>query len=256
MKECEIFSNIRVPCNSQIVVRADGRNFSRLASHLNFEKPYDLDFAKIMVAACHEIFREFSPIFTYTFSDEINILLKDVPFSGRLEKINSVFASFITGSVTRHILKNKKFSNIFGDPEIIKPISFDCRLMPLNPETMIAYFKGRQDEAWRNCLNSYAYWILRKEFGAKEAAEILDKKKTQQRHDILFERKINISEVPTWQRRGVGIYRSKVTVKGYNPIKKEIVISERLKPLENWELPKFNVEFFYSKILKEHEWLE
>lgn len=248
MKECEIFSNLRVPCGSKIVIRADGRNFSSLATTLKLEKPYDLDFVKAMIDTGHEIFREFSPSFIYTFSDEINILLDEVPFKGRLEKINSVFASFISGTLTRQILLNKRFSNIIEESKTFKSISFDSRIIPLNYEQLVAYFKDRQDEAWRNCLNGYAYWTLRQEYSKNEAAQILDKKKTPEIHELLYERKVNIAEVPTWQRRGVGINRKNIKVEGYNPLKKKEVITTRKRPSTNRDLPIFNDEFF-RKIL-------
>ena len=61
MKECEIFSNLKVPCGSKIVIRIDGRNFSQLSEDIKLEKPYDLEFVKIMIKTCHEFFKEFSP---------------------------------------------------------------------------------------------------------------------------------------------------------------------------------------------------
>lgn len=245
MKECEIYSDLRVPCGSKIVIRADGRNFSHLSSDLNLEKPYDMDFENIMVDTCLEFYQEFSPRFMYTFSDEINVLLDEIPFGGRVEKMDSVFASFISGTFTDKISLYKKFSKIFDDDEIpIKPISFDSRVIPLNHEGLITYFKGRQDEAWRNCLNGYAYWTLRQEYTKEETLEILDEKKSSQIHEILFERGINVKELPAWQRRGVGIYRKEVIVKGYNPVSQEHVQSKRWKPFTDWELPIFSEEFF------------
>ncbi len=248
MKECEIFSNLRVPCGSKIVIRVDGRNFSRLASNLKLEKPYDLDFVKAMIATGHEFFREFSPSFIYTFSDEVNILLDEIPFKGRLEKINSVFASFISGALTRQILRDQKFSNIIEESGNIKSISFDSRIIPLNSDQLVPYFKNRQDEAWRNCLNGYAYWTLRQEYDKNEAVQILDKKKTTEIHELLYQRKINITEVPTWQRRGIGISRENIKVEGFNPLEKKKVISTRRRPSTNWDLPIFDDEFF-RKIL-------
>lgn len=243
MKDCEIYSNLRVPCGSKIIVRVDGRNFSKIAPRLKLEKPYDLDFVGMMVATCQDFFQEFSPCFIYTFSDEINILLDYVPFSGRLEKLNSVFASFFAGSFSKQIFQSDRFSKLIST---FKSISFDSRVIPLNTDGMVEYFKDRQDEAWRNCLNGYAYWTLSKEYGKKDAAQFLRGKKKEELHDLLFERNVNIMDVPLWQRRGVAIYREKVAVEGYNPIKQEKVISHRWKPHIDWDLPIFNREFFFS----------
>ena len=247
MKDSEIYSNLRVPQGSRIIVRVDGRSFSKLAPRLELEKPYDLDFVRILVYCCRDFFTEFSPSFIYTFSDEVNILLDEVPFSGRVEKLNSVFASFFAGSFTREICQSDRFSRILEKSEDFKPISFDSRVIPLDTDGMIEYFKERQDEAWRNCLNGYAYWTLIEEYGKKEAALFLKGKKKQELHDLLFDRNINIMDFPLWQRRGVAIYREKVSVEGYNPIKQEKVVSHRWKPHVDWELPLFNREFFLSK---------
>jgi tRNA(His) guanylyltransferase len=250
MKECEIFSDLKVPCGSKIVIRADGRNFSKLSNDLNLEKPYDQNFVNIMVNTCSEFFREFSPSFIYTFSDEINILLDKIPFKGRVEKINSVFASFISGTFSQKILKNKNFLKYVDNIKTsIKPVSFDSRIIPLNSDGVVFYFKNRQDEAWRNCLNGYAYWTLRKDCGKEEAIKLLDGKKSSQMQDILFEKGIKIQKVPTWRRRGVGIYRKEVTVDGYNPLSQKTTQSKRWKAFEDWELPVFDEKFFKNNLI-------
>jgi tRNA(His) guanylyltransferase len=250
MKECEIFSDLKVPCSSKIVIRADGRNFSRLSQDLDLEKPYDPDFVNIMVDTCSEFFHEFNPSFMYTFSDEINILLHEIPFNGRVEKMNSVFASFISGTFSQKIMKNKKFAKRFHNSKTsIKPVSFDSRIIPLNPEGVVFYFKNRQDEAWRNCLNGYAYWTLRKDYGKKETIKLLDGKKSSQIQDMLFENGINIQNIPTWQRRGVGMYRKEVGVEGYNPLSQKKVQSKRWKAFQDCELPVFDVKFFKNNLI-------
>lgn len=241
MKECEIFSSLRVPCSSNIVIRADGRNFSNLSTELDLDRPYDSGFAGLMCRVCSDFFDEFSSLFIYTFSDEINILLSEIPFNGRVEKLNSVFASFLSGSFTDNLYKHYK--NIF-EPENIKPVSFDSRIIPLSRQGVIDYFKNRQDEAWRNCINGYSYWTLREEFGKNSAVEILNKKKSSALHDILFERGLNLADMPAWQRRGIGIYKKDVMIKGYNPLIEKKVSSIRKKLVQDTDLPILNSEFY------------
>ena len=91
MKELEIYSNLKISKSNPIIIRLDGRNFHSLSNDLNFIKPYDPRFAKAMSGVCTDIFKEFSPRFIYSFSDEISILLNELPFNGRVEKIDSVF---------------------------------------------------------------------------------------------------------------------------------------------------------------------
>ncbi len=244
MKECEIFSTLKVPCGSKIVLRIDGRKFSRLSREMKFKKPYDVKFVKTMVKSCFEFSREFSPSFVYTFSDEINILLSEIPFAGRIEKLNSIFPSFISSSFFKNLKSLDETVEVNKKEIDIKTVSFDSRVIPLSEEGVVEYFKNRQDEAWRNCLNGYAYWTLREEYDKKEAVKILNKKKSSQLHDIIFDKGTNIAEVPSWQRRGVGLYKKKVQVEGFNPLSNKKVLSERLRLFVDWNVPIFDEDFF------------
>ena len=225
----------------KIIARIDGRKFSRLSRDLKFEKPFDQHFTEIMVETSNNFFKEFNPCFIYTFSDEINILLSDIPFGGRIEKLNSVFASFISGSFTKNALDKGM--------RIERPVSFDSRIIPLSYPMIVEYFKERQNEAWRNCINGYAYWTLRKDYDKKEAMYILKNKKSGKLHDILFERGINLAELPSWERRGIGIYKKEVIVEGYNPIEKKKVRSKRKKIFVDSDLPIFDDQFFSKTLL-------
>lgn len=243
MKECEIFSNLKVPCGSMIVARVDGRNFSKLSHDLQLKKPYDRRFVENMVEISCIFFREFNPSFIYTFSDEINILFSEIPFGGRVEKMDSVFASFLGSAFTMIISKNQS-SKAANMNNLLTLPSFDCRIIPLSCDGVAEYFKIRQKESWRNCINGYAYWTLRKEHGKDETVKILNRKKSSKIHDLLFDRGINLAETPAWQRRGVGIYKKEVLIEGYNPILKENVLTKRRKLFVDWDLPIFGHDFF------------
>jgi tRNA(His) 5'-end guanylyltransferase len=53
----------------------------------------------------------------------------------------------------------------------------------------------------------------------------------------LFSRGINFDKLPSWQKRGIGIYWADVEKTGYNPITKEEVIALRRGMKVNYELP-------------------
>jgi tRNA(His) 5'-end guanylyltransferase len=243
MKECEVYSSLKVPCSSKVVIRVDGRNFRQLSKYLKLKKPYDEDFAQIMVLTCTDLFLEFSPDFIYTFSDEINILLNEIPFGGRIEKLNSVFASFTSSSFTKH-LSGKISIDEFG------PLSFDSRVLPLSSEIISTYFQGRQTESWRNCINGYAYWTLREIYSKEKTNRILSKKKSSDLHDIMYEHGVNLSKVPSWQRRGIGVYRLKKGIEGYNPLKEKKVVSTRKIIYPDWDLPLFSKNKFFDALLE------
>ncbi|MCK9150334.1 tRNA(His) guanylyltransferase Thg1 family protein [Methanobacterium alcaliphilum] len=248
MREYEIFSNLKMPGGSRILLRLDGRGFYNFSKNIGLKKPFDPFFAEVMVNTAINIFREFAPSFIYTFSDEFNIVLDDVPFSGRLEKIDSVFASFTATSFLFNWARSKflEKSEIKNEElfKTLSAVSFDCRVIPLSRELVGEYFKQRQNEAWRNCLNGYTYWTLRKEMGKNEAMANLNGLKSNQMHELLFKRGINIAEVPSWQKRGVGVYKVNKKVVGYNPLTKEEVSTTRKKISTNWDLPLFSDDFF------------
>ena len=63
MKDYEIYSTMKVPKNSNIIIRLDGRKFHSLSKALNLVKPYDENFYKIIENVCLDIFNQFAPKF-------------------------------------------------------------------------------------------------------------------------------------------------------------------------------------------------
>ena len=238
MKEYEIYNNLKVPKGSKLILRLDGRNFHSLSKDLDFKKPYDENFIKSMVNTSQDIFKEFSPLFIYTFSDEINILLSEIPFSGRIEKLNSIFPSLASSSLTINL--NKYFK-----PTHSSVISFDSRIIPIaDKDDIVKYFKWRQDESWRNCVNSYGYWVLRKDYSPKVATQKLKNLKSSDIHQLLFEKGINLNNVPIHQKRGIAIYKQKEKILGLNPIKNREETSYRNNLIIDKNITIFNKEFF------------
>ncbi|MDO5850159.1 MAG: tRNA(His) guanylyltransferase Thg1 family protein [Methanobacteriaceae archaeon] len=246
MKDYEIYSNLNVPKGSNVVLRLDGRKFHTLSRKLNLEKPYDINFSSLMVEVSKDLFREFSPKFIYTFSDEISILLDEIPFGGRIEKLDSVFASIASGSFTYHFMNDlDKFDINFEDDlkSIILPISFDSRVVPVGDD-VLDYFKWRQDESWRNCVNAYGIWALNQDYSSKVATEKIRGLKSKDIHELLFERGINLNNVETWKKRGIGIYKKSHKIEGFNPLKNEKTISSRSELFVDLDLELFNQDFF------------
>jgi tRNA(His) 5'-end guanylyltransferase len=188
-----------------IILRVDGRSFSNYTKNLKLKKPFDERLKNIFIEVSKDLINEFNPRFVYTFSDEMNILFDELPFNGRIEKINSVISSYITSSFMKHLFLNKDLFdvNVFQ----LKPVSFDCRII-VTPNHLKDYFKWRQDEAWRNCLNSYAQSVLNENHSNKETSQILFKLKKSDIHQLLYEQGINIAHVPTWHKRGLCLYRT------------------------------------------------
>lgn len=229
MKNHEIYANLKAL--APIIVRIDGRNFKRKLEHLYLEKPYDKRFAEVMADSSEEFLTKsgINSPFLYTFSDEINIFLDKLPFNGRIEKLNSVIPSFFSSALTLSL-----------EPK--SPLSFDSRVIPICPDNIIKYLEWRQAEAWRNHINSYAYYTLLEGLGKREAVQRLKKMKSAQIHEMLFERGINLNETPVWQRRGIIISKETYKKEGQNPKTDEKVVTSRTKAIQNWEPPIFKSE--------------
>ena len=124
--------------------------------------------------------------------------------------------------------------------ELGQPVAFDCRIVPLpNIELVKDYFLWRQEDAHRNALNAHCYWMLRKEGESVEAAtSLLEGKSVSYKKELLFSKGINFDKLPSWQKRGVGIYWDEFEKSGYNPIKniEEKALRRDLKVDMNLEL--------------------
>ena len=237
MKDFEVYSSLKVPKNSKIIVRLDGRSFHKLARDLNLVKPYDENFYRVMSKVCNDLFKEFSPVFVYTFSDEISLLLDKIPFDGRIEKINSVIASFTASSFVLHY-----------DEDFKKPPSFDSRIIPISDEDILKYFKWRQDESWKNCIASYGISFLKSKYSNKRANDMITGLKSSEIHELLYQNGINLNDVETYKKRGIAVYRKNKKVVGFNKKENREQVSYRTYTYVDWEVPKFNKEFFENLI--------
>jgi tRNA(His) guanylyltransferase len=224
----EIFSNLAI--FPPIFVRLDGRAFHRLARTLGLQKPFDPAFHAGMRAVCRYLLArsDLCPVFAYTFSDEISLYFTTLPFSGRIEKIDSVVAASAASALTIEL----------GCKE---PLSFDARVIPATPEYALEYLVGRQNEAWRNHINAYCQHALVEEGTTpRAAAAALRGIRSEEMHEMMFQRGINLAATPAWQRRGMLILKEEHEKEGYNPITGETVRTTRSRIREVEETPLFS----------------
>ncbi len=229
-KQREIYAGIRA--NTPLIVRADGRNFKRVLRKCEFQKPYDERFARGIVSATELFFEKsgFDPLFAYIFSDEISLYFTFVPFMGRVEKLDSIIASFLASALT--IVLDFKDA-----------IAFDARVIPVcGTEEVIAYFAQRQAEAWRNHINAYGYYgLIESGLSAREAEKRLTGMKAEEVHELLFRMGINLNDTPAWQKRGVMIVRQAYEKKGRDQTGRDVT-AIRYRTVQLWDLPLFNTE--------------
>lgn len=226
-----------------IVARLDGRSFTKLTKEIcEFEAPFDETFRDMMTGTTKALMESgFRIVYGYTESDEISLLFhpEDNTFGRKVRKINSVLAGEASAA----------FSLALGLSAV-----FDCRVVPLpTKERVLDYFIWRQEDSHRNSLNSHCYWMLRKKGSSQaEATNSLRGKSVAYKNELLFRNGINYNDLPTWQKRGTGIYYADVEKTGYDPVKNEVVIANRRELVIDYELP-LGDEYreFVSKMLNE-----
>ena len=228
MRSYEQSIDQHVHSDMYLVARLDGRGFSRLTKEIcDFEAPFDQRFRDMMVNTVKALMDcGFRVVYGFTESDEISLLFhKDESAFGRkVRKYNSILAGTASAS----------FSLQLG-----QVAALDCRLVPLpSIERVQDYFLWRQEDANRNALNAHCYWLLRKEgMSVKEATEMLEGKSVSFKNELLFSRGISFEKLPSWQKRGIGVYWGDVEKTGYNPITQKEVKAIRRELVAKYDLP-------------------
>jgi tRNA(His) 5'-end guanylyltransferase len=200
-----------------------------VARQLELKRPFDERFNSAMVSVCRDLIAASSLncAFAFTFSDEISIYLPDLPFGGRVEKIDSVCAAFAASSLTIAL-------------SLTEPIAFDARIVQVGGDATGAYLSQRQQEAWRNHMNAYCQQALIGEgLNPTEAAEVLKGMSSARLHEMMFGRGINLAKTPAWERRGVMVYKKEEKKEGFNPLSGEMVMTTRTVLVTDWDLPLF-----------------
>ena len=227
-----------------LVARIDGRSFSRLTKEIcDFEAPFDVRFRDMMINTVKGLMDcGFRVVYGFTESDEISLLfhVDEQTFGRKVRKYNSILAGVASAT----------FSLQLG-----QVAAMDCRLIPLpNIERVQDYFLWRQEDAHRNALNSHCYWLLRKEgMNAIDATKMLEGKSVAYKNELLFSRGINFDTLPSWQKRGVGVYWDSVEKVGFNPVKNEEVKTLRRELKVDYQLPlgqeyaKYVVSFLFNE---------
>ena len=211
-----------------IVARIDGRSFTRLTKEVHkFEAPYDERFRDMMVGTTEHLMTcGFRILYGYTQSDEISLLfaLEEDFFGRKSRKLNSVLAGEASA----------KFSMLLQDVAC-----FDCRISELpRIKDVVDYFRWRNEDAHRNALNAHCYWIMRKNGKTvKSATDVLEGMSVPNKNELLFKHGINFNNIPTWQKRGIGLYWETFEKAAVNRKTGQKVMAKRRRIKRDMDLP-------------------
>lgn len=228
MRNLEKYHSIKVPKDHYIILRLDGRSFSKLTKALGCTKPFDDVFNCNMTLTAMAVTDAFGGIYTYVESDEISVLLpKETQFFDReVEKLVSTAASLASVSFYRE-MKESYYTN---DNTDLLP-TFDARIIVApDVSTVLDYFYWRLNDAMRNGLNSNAYWsMVNSGISTSNATRTLKGMKSLEEKLQIVKQYSGVEhkDVPLKYTRGVEIYWKTYIKEGYNPKTKETVMTDR-----------------------------
>jgi tRNA(His) 5'-end guanylyltransferase len=168
----------------------------------------------------------FRVVYGYTQSDEISLLLArdESAFARKTRKLESVLAGEASA----------RFSLLLGDLAV-----FDARVCELpDADAVRDYFRWRNEDAHRNALSAHCYWAMRKAGRtASQATRVLEGMRMPAKVELLAQLGLDFAQVPSWQKRGVGLLWETYEKPAVNPKTGASVTSRRRRLSRNLELP-------------------
>lgn len=183
----------RVFKGQPLVVRLDGKSFHTFTKGL--ERPYDQSLSDLMVATMKALVDRFQANIGYTQSDEITLVFLSEPedrgdlnFDGRLQKIETLTASFAS------VYFNKHLRNYLPQKADELPI-FDSRAFAV-PNAQEAYHSllWRQQDCTKNAISMAAQSMYKQsELQGKNGSEL---------QEMMFQKGVNFNDYPFFFKRG------------------------------------------------------
>ncbi len=218
MKQYEACYKTIITPKSYIIIRLDGKNFSKYTKKL--VKPFDEDFSEAMNETAMALCDYFNAKFAYTQSDEISLLITEIggnvesqPELGNvLQKLCSLTASVATAKFNE--VRNRqniraKFEDYGNIPA--SELVMNCLVFPKQ-----AFFDSRvfvvpnEDEVmnhmvWRNrdCVRNSISMAAQSVYSHKE----LQSKNSNEQQEMLFQKGINWSKYPSKFKDGLLIVK-------------------------------------------------
>ncbi|OAQ96750.1 hypothetical protein LLEC1_03927 [Akanthomyces lecanii] len=195
--------------NTWIVVRVDGRAFTKMCARYGFEKPNDRRALDVMNAAAKAVVTDLPEItIAYGVSDEYSFVFHKSCniFERRASKLVSTIVSTFTANYVHC------WPGFFPDAPLSFPLpSFDGRAVCYpSIQNLRDYMSWRQADCHINNLYNTAFWSLVQLGGLdnKEAEKTLAGTLAADKNEILFSRfKINYNNEPEIFRKGSVVFR-------------------------------------------------
>lgn len=204
MKDYESAYDTNIIGRVPVIIRCDGKGFSRWTKLIDAKKPFDENVAAAMSYAMVETARKIEGcVLGYTQSDEITFVLRNdqslesTPwFGNRLQKIVSTASSMVTVHFASHMsgLAVAYFdARVFAVPDVQEAIN--CLIW-------------RQNDAIKNSISTSCYWEVGKKIGMKHARAEMEGVGQKERISLLKEKcNIEWETYPTKFKHGIACHK-------------------------------------------------
>ncbi|KAK3070998.1 tRNA-His guanylyltransferase [Teratosphaeriaceae sp. CCFEE 6253] len=201
-----------LPPSNWIVVRIDGRGFTKLSKKYDFKKPNDLRALYLMNAAAVEVVRSFADVvFAYGQSDEYSFVFHESAtlFERRAAKLATSVATAFTAEYCM------LWPTFFPGLLLTRPYpNFDGRCVCYPKRKILRdYLSWRQADCHINNLYNTTFWnvVLKGSMSTTDAEQALKGTVSKDKNEIMFSRfGINYNNEPKIYRKGTVIYRLRV----------------------------------------------
>ncbi|MEW5300981.1 MAG: hypothetical protein WDW36_003867 [Sanguina aurantia] len=194
-----------------IVVRLDGKGFTKFTDLHAFEKPNDKPALDLMDAAATEVMREFPDVrIAFGESDEYSFVFH--PGTEIYGRRSSKLVSLVTSCFTANYVR--KWATFLPHTAMRITPMFDGRAVCYpNTQTMRDYLAWRQADAHVNNQYNTCFWALVKDGQTPAEAQLtLKGTLTEFKNELLFSRfGINYSKISEQFKKGSTVIRQKVS---------------------------------------------
>lgn len=229
-----------LPLSNWIVVRIDGRGFSKLCKKYEFEKPNDRRALDLMNAAATEVVRSLVDIvLAYGQSDEYSFVFHEdsTLFDRRSAKLATTVSTAFTAEYCM------QWASFFPEQTLSRPYpTFDGRCVCYPKRSILRdYLSWRQADCHINNLYNTTFWnlVLKAGRSPTEAEQDLKGTFSADKNEILFSRfGINYNNEAMIYKKGTAIYRSYATSNDVAPQNGHDPLDKLATPLSKTQLEK------------------
>ena len=226
MKKYERSYDYQIIGRIPIIIRLDGKGFSKWTKKCKFIKPFDHLMSGQMSRAMKETAEKIEGcMFSYTQSDEITFVLRNdqsleaTPwFDNRIQKIGSVVNSIFTAHFNNFDKKLYDFPLAYFDARVFA--------VPTKSEILNGLI-WRQNDCVKNSISAACYYEVAKIKGKKTTRKMMHGLNQKQQQELLFaEAGINWNDYPIKFKRGSCCYRVEynLTIDGNDCVRSKWVI--------------------------------